>query len=133
MGPRILVVDDEPSILLSLSAILEMNGYEVVSAASAKDAIAKLQSDVFDMVLTDMRMETETAGYDVVHAAKKADYQPVVAILTAYPSRCSDWGQQGADALLEKPMSPAALLSQIRSLVDHSNRREHVLRVGRAA
>ena len=71
MKRRILLVDDELAILLTLKAILEINGFEVVTAASAKEAIQKLKKNSFHMVITDMRMETDKAGYDVVRAAKK--------------------------------------------------------------
>jgi len=64
MKRRILLVDDELAILLTLRAILEMNGFEVETAASAHEAEGKLANGDFHMVITDMRMETETAGYD---------------------------------------------------------------------
>jgi hypothetical protein len=43
------------------------------------------------MVITDMRMETEAAGFDVIHAAKQAPYNPANAMLIAHPSRGSGW------------------------------------------
>ena len=85
MKRRILLVDDELAILLTLRAILEMNGFEVETAASAREAEGKLAKGDFHMVITDMRMETETAGYDVIRMAKLQEYNPAVAILTAYP------------------------------------------------
>ena len=71
MKRRILLVDDELAILLTLRAILEMNGFEVDTAASAKEAQKKLKNGVYEMVITDMRMETETPGYDVIQAARQ--------------------------------------------------------------
>ena len=85
MKRRILLVDDELAILLTLRAILEMNDFEVDTASSAKEAAQKLKNGVFEMVITDMRMETETAGYDVIRAARQLPYNPATAILTAYP------------------------------------------------
>src|SRR5258708_3706397 len=82
MKRRILLVDDELAILLTLKAVLEINGFEVETASSAKEAKAKLKANLFHMVITDMRMESENSGLDVVHAAKKAPYQPAVAMLT---------------------------------------------------
>jgi len=95
MKRRILLVDDELPILLTLRAILEMNGFEVETAASAREAEGKLAAGDFHMVITDMRMETETAGYDVIRCAKQQKYNPAVAILTAYPSSGSDWKTRG--------------------------------------
>ena len=56
MKRRILLVDDELAILLTLRAILEMNGFEVETAASAKEAQTKLKSGVYEMAITDMRV-----------------------------------------------------------------------------
>lgn len=127
MKRRILLVDDELAILLTLRAILEMNGFEVETAASAHEAEGKLVSGDYHMVITDMRMETETAGYDVIRAAKQQEYNPAVAILTAYPSLGSDWKSRGAESMLVKPMNANDLLRQIEALLvmheDHKQRK----------
>ena len=57
MKRRILLVDDELAILLTLRAILEMNNFEVDTAASAREAEKKLKNQTYEMVITDMRME----------------------------------------------------------------------------
>jgi len=125
MKRRILLVDDELAILLTLKAILEINGFEVETAASAKEAKGKLSDTAYQMVITDMRMESETAGYDVIRAAKKQDYDPAVAILTAFPLLGSDWKEEGADSMLVKPMNTNDLLRQIEALlVAHEDKRQ---------
>jgi len=117
MKRRILLVDDELAILLTLKAILEMNGFEVETAASAREAMQKLEQGVFQMVITDMRMETETAGYDVIRAARQQTYNPATSILTAYPSLGTDWKSRGAQSLLVKPVNTQDLLRQIEALL----------------
>ena len=117
MKRRILLVDDELAILLTLKAILEMNGFEVETAASAREALHKLEQGVFQMVITDMRMETETAGYDVIRAARQQSYNPATSILTAYPSLGTDWKSRGAQSLLVKPVNTQDLLRQIEALL----------------
>ena len=77
----------------------------------------KLDAGVFQMVITDMRMETETAGYDVIRAAKQKPYNPATSILTAYPSLGSDWKSKGAQSLLVKPVNTQDLLRQIEALL----------------
>ena len=72
MKRRILLVDDELAILLTLKAVLEINGFEVETAASAREAKSKLKTNRYHMVITDMRMESENAGLEVARAAKKA-------------------------------------------------------------
>ena len=69
------------------------------------------------MVITDMRMETDTAGYDVVKAARSQTYDPAVALLTAYPLLGSDWKDRGANSMLVKPMNTNDLLRQIETLL----------------
>ena len=114
---RILLVDDELAILLTLRAILELNGFSVETAGSAKEAQEKLTTKTYDMVITDMRMETETAGYDVIRVAKAQAYNPATAILTAYPALGSDWESKGAQSLLVKPVGTTELLQQLEALL----------------
>jgi DNA-binding response OmpR family regulator len=64
-----------------------------------------------------MRMETETAGYDVIRAARKQSYDPATAILTAYPSLGTDWKNHGAQSLLVKPVNTQELLRQLEALL----------------
>jgi DNA-binding response OmpR family regulator len=130
MKRRILLVDDELHILLTLRAILEMHNFEVDTAASAREAEKKLKSDTFDMVITDLRMESETAGYEVIRAARQQPYDPATAILTAYPSGYEEWQSRGAQSLLVKPVNTEELLRQIESLIaSHS---EHKLKAAKA-
>jgi CheY-like chemotaxis protein len=85
MNPRVLIVDDEAAILLTLRAILERNGFQVETAASALQAAEKLATILFDLVITDMRMENPKAGYEVITAAQQVTYPPPTVLLTAYP------------------------------------------------
>jgi len=117
MKRRILLADDELAISLTLKAILEINGFEVETAASAREAIARVQTSTFHMVITDMRMEEEESGYEVIRAARKAAYDPAIAILTAYPLLGSKWKSEGAQSMLVKPMNTEDLLRQIEALL----------------
>ncbi|QNI31922.1 response regulator [Alloacidobacterium dinghuense] len=117
MKRRILLVDDELAVLLTLKAVLEINGFEVETAASAREAKSKIKNAQYHMVITDMRMESESAGLEVVQTAKKAAYQPAVAMLTAFPIPGEDWQAEGADEMLVKPMNTQDLLVQIEALL----------------
>lgn len=117
MKRRILLADDELAILLTLKAVLEISGFEVETAASAKEAKSKIKNNTYHMVITDMRMENESAGLEVVRAAKKASYSPAVAMLTAFPMSDSEWQDEGADEMLVKPMNTQHLLQQIEALL----------------
>jgi CheY-like chemotaxis protein len=117
MKRRILLVDDELAILLTLKAILEMHGFAVETAASAREAEQKLCGGTYEMVITDMRMESATSGYEVIRAARQQTYNPATAILTAYPVPGGDWKSEGAQTLLVKPMNSGDLLRQIEALL----------------
>lgn len=114
---RILLVDDELTILLTLKAVLELSGFEVETAASAREGRSKIKTHEYAMVITDLRMESESAGLEVVQAAKKAPYQPAVAMLTAFPMPGSEWEGEGADRMLVKPMNTHDLLTQLEALL----------------
>jgi DNA-binding response OmpR family regulator len=113
---RVLLVDDEVSILLTMKAILELNDFEVDTAASAREARSKLKLREYQMVITDMRMENDSAGRDVIQAARTAPYHPAVALLTSFPD--DEWADIGADKMLVKPMQTGILLSQIEKMLD---------------
>lgn len=114
---RILLVDDEPTILLTLKAILEMHGYAVVPAASSAEAKLRLGSETYDLVITDLSMEHERAGFDLVQLAKEQSRPPAVVILTGFPDLGEDWKEQRADSLLAKPTNTPELLECIEALL----------------
>jgi DNA-binding response OmpR family regulator len=134
MKRRILLVDDELAILLTLKAILEMSGFEVETAASGREALQKLDAGVFHMVITDMSLETETTGYDVIRAARQQPYNPATSILTAFPSLGSDWKSKGAQSLLVKPVNVQDLLRQIEALlITHEDQKRTAASANKAA
>lgn len=134
MKRRILLVDDEVAVLLTLKAILEINGFAVETAASAKEAKLKLRNQDFHMVITDMRMENDAAGAEVIQAAKNAPSQPAIAMLTAFPSAEEDWREMGADEMLVKPMHTNLLVQQLEALlVEHEDRKQKALAVAAMA
>lgn len=125
MKRRILLVDDEVAILLTLKAVLEINGFEVDTAASAQEAKSKLRAKKYHMVITDMRMESETAGIEVARTAKKCANPPAVAMLTAFPLPGFEWHEYGMDQMLVKPMNTQELLRQIEALlVAHEDKKQ---------
>jgi DNA-binding response OmpR family regulator len=117
MKRRILLVDDDVTVLLTLKAVLELNQFEVHTAGSAAQALEKLTSGEYDMVITDSRMETDDAGFHVIRAARQQAYNPATALLTAYPPRNLDWRRNGVQSLLVKPIGTQDLLRQIEALL----------------
>jgi DNA-binding response OmpR family regulator len=117
MKRRILLVDDEVAVLLTLKAVLEISGFDVDTAASAREGKHKLRAHQYHMVITDMRMESDASGVEVIAAARAASYHPAVALLTAFPMADEDWAEMGADKMLVKPMHTRVLLQQIEKLL----------------
>jgi len=120
MRRRILLVDDEVAVLLTLKAVLEISGFDVDTAASAREGVSRLHTREYQMLITDMRMESDAAGVEVIKAARSAAYHPAIALLTAFPVADEDWQEMGADKLLVKPMHTQILLKQIEDLI-HSH------------
>jgi CheY-like chemotaxis protein len=125
MKRRILLVDDDLTVLLTLKAVLELHGFEVETASSSAEAVARLESSAYQMVISDLRMETEDAGLEVIRAARRQAYDPATALLTAYPpsgvlpgsNQRGENGLENSDSLLIKPLGTRDLLRQVEALL----------------
>jgi CheY-like chemotaxis protein len=140
MKRRILLVDDNLAVLLTLKAVLELHGFEVETAGSSAEAFARMESSVYQMVISDLHMETEEAGLEVIRTARRQPYDPATALLTAYPPSPSgshwdgkpgdekqgdgkqgddgeDWTGENSDSLLIKPLGTGDLLRQVEVLL----------------
>jgi len=132
MKRRILLVDDDLAVLLTLKAVLELHGFEVETAGSSAEAFARMESAVYHMVISDLSMETEEAGLEVIRTARRQAYAPATALLTAYPPsgehwrgehwdgkhrNGEDWTGENSDSLLIKPLGTGDLLRQVEALL----------------
>jgi CheY-like chemotaxis protein len=122
---RVLLVDDDTSILQLFCTVLEMNGFEVVTATSAAEALTVLEVQSFEMIITDLRMENPTAGFEVVRAAHVLSPRPIIVVVTAFPVPSAEWRRTGADALYVKGANTMALPEQLKELL-HRKLRDSV-------
>jgi len=138
MKRRILLVDDDLAVLLTLKAVLELHGFEVETAGSSAEAFARMESAVYHMVISDLSMETEEAGLEVIRTARRQAYAPATALLTAYPPsgehwrgehwdgkhrNGEDWTGENSDSLLIKPLGTTDLLRQVEAmLIRHADK-----------
>jgi two-component system nitrogen regulation response regulator NtrX len=115
---RILVVDDEESIRLTMTAILEEEGYSVDTAASGKEAINKSNSNFYNVALIDFRLP-DMPGTELLTAFKETVPKMVKIMVTGYPSlhNAVDSVNRKADAFLMKPISVETLLNTINKLL----------------
>ena len=86
MPAKILVVDDEERARKNMSRLIRDRGFEVISGSSASEAEMLINKFRFDVVVTDMLMENDQAGLEVLNAAKEKDALTEVIIITAYGS-----------------------------------------------
>jgi len=119
-----LLVDDDEAILHLFSTALEINGFEVETAGSAAAAIAAMQTRQYEIVITDLRMEKPTSGFEVVREASKLVPRPIIVIVTAFPVPAAEWRRSGADALYVKGLSTMALPEQLKELMKHAAQAE---------
>jgi len=138
MKRRILLVDDDLAVLLTLKAVLELHGFEVETAGSSAEAFARMASAAYHMVISDLSMETEEAGLEVIRTARRQAYAPATALLTAYPPSGEhwrgehwdgkhrdgeDWTGENSDSLLIKPLGTTDLLRQVEAmLIRHADK-----------
>jgi ActR/RegA family two-component response regulator len=82
---RILFVDDEPNIRLTLPQILRMHGHEVEVGATVTEALAAIQSKTFDALISDLNIGSPGDGFTVVSAMRRTQPACITLILTGYP------------------------------------------------
>jgi two-component system response regulator PilR (NtrC family) len=116
---KILVVDDEQSLREVLSIMLKRAGYAVTIAMDGEDAVELLQKEIFDLVITDLRMP-KVDGMEVLKAVKSASPETVVLIITAFASADSavEAMKQGAYDYLTKPFQVDEVQLIIRNALE---------------
>jgi DNA-binding NtrC family response regulator len=128
MKNRVLVVDDDPSLIAVLEAELSKRGYAVVLSSSPEDALARIASraDEFDIILTDINM-AGVSGMDLCARAVALDPDIPVVVMTAFGSMASAVAaiRAGAYDYVTKPLDPDDLSMTLdRGLKEHALRRE---------
>lgn len=115
---HILVVEDDDSARRKISHRLLYAGYYVTQAADGETALDMLESDIFDVVVTDIVMGA-VDGIEVMHTARSMTYRPAVILLTGHGSleTCIDALRAGAYDYLLKPCSPEHLLSCVEGAI----------------
>jgi DNA-binding NtrC family response regulator len=84
-GRRLLFVDDEESIRLTLPPILRGHSFDVHVASSVPEAVAAIREQKYDVLVCDLNINKEGDGFRVVQAMQEANPQCVVILLTGYP------------------------------------------------
>jgi CheY-like chemotaxis protein len=114
---RVLLVDDDPTSRLTLQTVLEAGGYRVDAAASAAEAVGKLDEQEYELVLSDLQMESPRAGLQVLAHARMMDYKPATAIVTTYQNTKPQITKPQKSRMLIKPEDVPGLLSKVANLI----------------
>jgi len=117
---KILVVDDERDICRALEFLLSREGYKVTTAYSGRDALKKIESGDFDLVISDLKME-EIDGMQVLERALKLNPNLIVIIMTAFASVESavEAMKKGASDYIVKPFINEDVKMTVRRLLEH--------------
>jgi len=115
---RVLLVDDDPTSRLTLQTVLEASGYHVDSAASAAEAVGKLDEQEYQLVLSDLQMESPEAGLKVLAHARMMPYKPATALVTTYQNAKPSHGKPKKQArMLITPEDVPGLLAKVANLI----------------
>jgi ActR/RegA family two-component response regulator len=128
MQRRLLFVDDEATIRITLSAILRKHGFEVSVAATVAEALQKITSQQFDVLLSDLNIGNPGDGLTVVSAMRRTQPEAVTMILTGYPAfeTALEAIRQQVDDYIVKPADIPALVSTIENKLTASPRQRHL-------
>lgn len=115
---RILVVDDETSVLTTYRLILERQGYQVAACGTSREAIEAIDRQDFDLVLCDYSLEEQHTGIEVIAAARRRNATVPAALLTGYATK--ETAEEAADqsiGVLYKPIEIEEFLATTASLL----------------
>jgi len=128
MSSKILVVEDEHAIRLALKGLLKREGHSVELAEDGRVAIERLESEAFDLVITDLALGRGASGMDVLRVARQERPETAVIMITAHGSEkiAVEAMKSGADDYVPKPFDNDELRVVVaRSLERHRLQREN--------
>ena len=113
---RILVVDDDEIIRVTLSDILKLNDFEVTTASTVSEALSQITAHQFDALLSDLHMPGAGDGLTVVSAMRHANPQAITMLLSSYPAMGAAASAivLQTDEILVKPADVTALVGTIK-------------------
>ena len=129
----VLIVDDEAEIRESLETLLQLEGYRVVTAASALEGLAQIGDRAFDVVLLDLALP-DRSGMDVLAEIRLANPQQAVIMVTAYGTveNAVRAMQSGATNFIQKPWDNEKLLADVRTAIARHKAEEENVQLKRA-
>ncbi|MBN1625557.1 MAG: sigma-54-dependent Fis family transcriptional regulator, partial [Deltaproteobacteria bacterium] len=122
-GEKILIVDDDKNILVVLGLRLEAEGYNVLSANNAGDALRMAKDELFDLALIDLKLSEDEDGIGLMEKMHQVSPEIPVIILTAYGTinTAVEAMKRGAYSYLTKPFDRMELMLQIKNGLEKSS------------
>jgi CheY-like chemotaxis protein len=115
---RVLVVDDESSVLTTYRLILEQQGYIVTACTTSRDAIAAIEKQNFDVALCDYSLEEQHTGFEVISAARTRTPNLPAALLTGYATKeTADEAEKQNIGIMFKPIEIEEFLATIAQMI----------------
>jgi DNA-binding response OmpR family regulator len=114
--PRVLLVDDDRSVLEALGGVIEAEGFEVVRAADGHEALQQFRQQSMDIVLLDLNMPVK-AGWDTFEGLTTVNPLLPIIIITARADANSEAATRGIASLMQKPLDIPLLLEKMRDLL----------------
>ena len=125
MSKKILIADDEPSIVAAIEFLLQQGGYEVHVARNGEEALELVEACVPDLVLLDVMMPKKS-GYEVcTRIRERADWRHIKVVMLSAKGRDAEVNKglsMGADLYVTKPFSTRELMAKINALLDQGSR-----------
>ena len=117
--PKILLVDDDDSVLRMMQLALEKNDFDVVAAANVTEALNQIVAQHFDILITDLHMPNAGDGFAVVTAMRHSQPEAFTVVLSGFPDVQEAMAAilLQADEVLAKPFEPTRLVSLIREKI----------------
>jgi DNA-binding NarL/FixJ family response regulator len=123
---RLLLIDDDPNLILLVKDYLEFRGYEVITAENGREALEVLEHDIPDMIICDVMMP-EMDGYTFVNHVRQDEHIswiPVLFLSAKGQSQDRVKGlNTGADVYMVKPFEPEELVAQVEASLKQASRR----------
>jgi two-component system alkaline phosphatase synthesis response regulator PhoP len=128
MSSRILLVEDEPGLVLTISDLLATDGHQVDSATDGEAGLAKAASGNYDLVILDVMLPRKT-GFEVCRELRQKGIDTAVLMLTAKTQVVDRVVglKLGADDYLSKPFDPSELLARVEALVRRIQKENRIL------
>ena len=117
---RILVVDDDPTVLKSCQRVLEAEGFDVYLVPSADKALEAMRNDDFSLLLVDIKMPQRDGIYLMTEIKKEWPHIPII-VMSGYDTEqtVQQAMESGAASFIAKPFTPTELLNALQKVLEN--------------